>query len=335
MMYYKISPNIRPSGLILVLFLVLVTLTMCEEEGVIDPEEVDIWKQYTTQHGLSSNELWSVSEDLYGNIWAGTSTGLHRLEGDTWIQVGQNYGVSGYRIYDIEMDGAGNLWAGSWYGVDINVQGNWFWYDSLFNDAIHVNCLYRDNKGDMWIGTYGDETIRGGLFRADGAYFYEYPYFQQPGFNHIYSITGDQSGNIWIGTDAGGVKLTATDGTIYNSENKLNYDDVTAIHVDDWNDVWFGTLYGTQVGRLHGNDVEFFSLYHNYPVSGVINITEDKDHNIWIGTTFGLIKYNGTLMDPAVKPELSGIPIPCALNDESGRVWFGTEEQGLFVYVPK
>ena len=321
--------------LVPVLILVCSILISCEDEGVTDPKDFDYWDQYTTQDGLTSNELWSISEDLYGNIWAGTNLGLHRFDGNSWIQVGKDYGVYGYRIYDIEMDGDGNLWVGSSWGLDILVQGNWFWIDSLFDDEILVSCLYRDMNGDMWIGTYGDETNRGGLFASDNEFFYEYPAFQQPGFNNINSITGDPSGNIWIGTDAGGVKLTGSEGIVYNSDNKLNYDDVTAIHIDGWNDVWLGTLYGEQVGRMHGNKVEFFSLYHNYPVSGVINITEDQDHNIWIGTTFGLVKYNGTLMDAAVKAELSGTPIPCSLTDKKGRVWFGTTDQGLYVYVPK
>jgi ligand-binding sensor domain-containing protein len=314
---------------------VCLLLTMCEEEGITDPNKVDTWKQYTTQHGLTSNELWSVSEDLYGNIWAGTNTGLHRLEGDRWIQVGENYGIYGYRIYDIEMDGDGILWVGSSWGLDILVQGTWFWYDSLFDDEILVRCLYRDTFGDLWIGTYGDESTRGGLFGFDGTYFYEYPAFQQPGLNNINNINGDESGNIWIATDAGAVKLSQSGATVYNSGNKLTYDDVTAIHVDGWNDVWFGTLYGEQVGRMHGNNVEFFSLYHNYAISGVINITEDRDNNIWLGTAFGLIRYDGTVMDAVVKPELADTPIPCSLTDQKGRVWFGTTDQGLYVYTPK
>jgi len=308
---------------------------MCEEENVIDPSGVDFWKQYTTQDGIISNEIWSIAEDLYGNIWVGTNNGLCRYDGNSWDQVGQDYGVYGYRIYDIEMDGDGILWVGSSWGLDILVQGNWFWYDSLFNDEIFVRCLYRDKFGDLWIGTYGNDTIRGGLFGFDGAHFYEYPSFQQPGFNNIYNITGDESGNIWIGTDAGAVKLSTSGATVYNSTNKLTYDDVTAIHIDGWNDVWFGTLWGEQVGRMHGNQVEMFSLFHNYPVSGVINMTEDQDHNIWIGTSFGLIMYNGVLMDAAVKAELSDTPIPCSLTDQNGKVWFGTTDQGLFVYAPK
>ena len=54
-----------------ILIFVCIVFQMCEEENVIDPSEVDFWKQYTTQDGIISNEIWSIAEDLYGNIWVG------------------------------------------------------------------------------------------------------------------------------------------------------------------------------------------------------------------------------------------------------------------------
>lgn len=319
-----------------VLILVCLLLPMCEEGDVIDPEKVDVWTNYTPQNGMIDNEIWSITEDLYGNIWVGTGTGLYRFDGNKWDQVGQEAYVEGYPIYAVAMDGDGILWVGSYYGLDVLVQGNWLWIDSLFGYPFTARSLYRDKFGDMWIGTYGSEFTPGGLFAFDGQYFYKYTDpFEQPGFNNIYCITGDQLGNIWVGTDAGAVKMTQSGYEVLDSVNMLSFNDVTAIHVDGWDDTWFGTLWGEQVARLHGNQVEFFSLYHNYPVSGVINITEDQDHNIWIGTSFGLVMYNGTLMDAAVKAELSDTPIPCSMTDQKGRVWFGTTDQGIYVYIPK
>jgi ligand-binding sensor domain-containing protein len=318
------------------LIVVCILLPMCEEEDVIDPEKVDVWTNYTTRNGIIDNEIWSITEDLYGNIWVGTGSGLCRFDGNKWDQVGQEAYVEGYPIYAVAMDGDGILWAGSGYGLDILVQGNWYWIDSLFGYPFTARSLYRDKNGDMWIGTYGSESIPGGLLAYDGEYFYEFTEpFKQPGFNNIYCITGDQVGNIWVGTDAGAVKLTPSGYEVLNSTNDLTFDDVTAILLDGWQDIWFGTFSGSQVGRLHGNQMEFLSLFHGYSISGVWTMTEDSHHNIWFGTALGVIKYNGVTMDATVKDELTGTVISCSLTDQKGKVWFGTLEKGLFVYTPK
>ena len=319
-----------------VLILVCILLPMCEEEDVIDPEKVDVWTNYTTRNGIIDNEIWSITEDLYGNIWVGTSTGLCRFDGNKWDQVGQEAYVEGYPIYAVAMDGDGVLWVGSKYGLDVLVQGNWYWIDSLFGYPFIARSLYRDKFGDMWIGTLGSELNPGGLFAFDGQYFYKYTDpFEQPGFNNIYCITGDQGSNIWVGTDAGAVKMTQSGYEVLDSTNDLVFDDVTAILLDGWQDTWFGTFSGSQVGRLHGNQMEFLSLFHNYSISGVITMTEDLHHNIWFGTGAGLVKYNGTTMDANVKAELSDELIYCSLTDQKGKVWFGTMDKGLFVYTPK
>lgn len=318
-----------------IMILACITFPMCEEEGVIDPEEVNAWKQYTTREGIVDNEIWSIAEDLYGNIWVGTGDGLCRFDGNTWSQVGQDAYIYGYAIYDIEMDGDGNLWVGSGYGLDVLYQGDWYWIDSLFGNPITARSLYRDKNGDIWVGAFGSELVPGGLFGFDGEYWWKFPYFEQPGFNNIYCITEDPNGNMWFCTDAGAVKGTQSGYEVFNSSNGLSSDDVTAILFDGWNDTWFGTFYGEQAGRLHGNQMELMSLYHNYPISGVMNMTEDHDHNIWFGTGAGVVRYNGTSMDANVKAELTGRTITCSLTDHEGKIWFGTLDQGLFVYIPK
>ncbi len=319
-----------------VVILACILLPMCTEEDVIAPDSVDVWTNYTTQNGIIDNNIWSINEDLYGNIWVGTGSGLCRFDGISWVQVGNEYGISGYPIYAVAMDGDGVLWVGSDYGLDVLVQGNWYWIDSLFGYPFIARSLYRDNDGDMWIGTYGSEFIPGGLFGYDGQQFWKFTIpFEQPGYNNIYCITQDQLGNIWVGTDAGAVKLTQSGYEVLNSTNDLTFDDVTAILADGWNDIWFGTFDGAHVGRFHNYQMEFLSLFHNYDISGVLTMTEDRKHNIWIGTGAGLVKYDGTTMNANVNTELRDRMIWCSVTDQKGNVWFGTTDRGLFVYTPK
>ena len=312
-------------------------LPMCSEEDVIDPDNVDCWQQYTLQDGLISNEIWSVAEDLYGNIWVGAATGLCRFDGTRFAQVGEEAGIYGYEINAIEMDKEGNLWVGSGWGLDILIDGEWIWINTLFDNPFITTSLYSNSHGDVWIGTFGNDTIPGGLFKYDydNLTWWKYLYFEQLGFNNIYCISEDQNRNIWAGTDAGGVKLADPVYEIYNSSNELTFDNVTAIMQDAWGDIWFGTFDGNKVGRLHSNKMEMLSLYHGYDISGVLTITEDKNKNIWFGTGAGVIRYDGVIMDADPNSELTGSLITCSMTDSKDRIWFGTINKGLFVYVPE
>ncbi|MEM9260615.1 MAG: two-component regulator propeller domain-containing protein, partial [Bacteroidota bacterium] len=73
----------------------------------------------------------------------------------------------------------------------------------------HVNCIYQDVDGFMWFGTFD------GLNRYDGYTIKTYKPNPEDSTSLssilVYAITGDENGNLWIGTTGGGLNF-------YNAE---------------------------------------------------------------------------------------------------------------------
>lgn len=73
--------------------------------------------------------------------------------------------------------------------------------------------------------------------------------------------------------------------------------------------------------------------------NSVLAIAQDYRGFIWLGTSYGLNKFDGRGFkiyknDPGNKTSLSGNYVLCALNDSKNELWFGTSH-GLNKYVPE
>lgn len=75
------------------------------------------------------------------------------------------------------------------------------------------------------------------------------------------------------------------------------------------------------------------------PDNNVTALAQDRAGFIWIGTTDGLIRYDGYRYryfgnDPADPKTLSGDLVRCLLASSDGRVWVGTNADGVSVFDP-
>ena len=120
-----------------------------------------------------------------------------------------------------------------------------------------VNCIFKDSKGFMWIGTLD------GLLRFDGYSYKTYQISNDPesiSSNMIIAIDEDSKGNIWIGTYGRGIcklnpiteKFTVYD-THGSKETKLYSDDVTCMILDKDDNIWLGNWFGYSRIKLDEN----------------------------------------------------------------------------------
>ncbi len=75
------------------------------------------------------------------------------------------------------------------------------------------------------------------------------------------------------------------------------------------------------------------------PDNNVTALAQDRAGFIWIGTTDGLIRYDGYRYryfgnDPADPGTLSGDLVRCLLASKDGRIWVGTNADGVSVFDP-
>ena len=112
--------------------------------------------------------------------------------------------------------------------------------------------------------------------------------------SYVHSILEDKSGNLWFGTDAGGVsRYDGESFTHFTTKEGLSHNTVRSILEDKSGNLWFGTN-GGGVSRYNGESFTHFTTKEGLSNNYVYSILEDKSENLWLSTESGLnrIKQN-------------------------------------------
>ncbi|WP_299664972.1 two-component regulator propeller domain-containing protein [uncultured Polaribacter sp.] len=215
-----------------------------------------------------------------------------------------------------------------------------------------VNIIYQDNKGFMWFGTHD------GLNKYNG---YEFTVYKPNAndstsinSNLIYAITGDNEGNLWVGTTGNGLNYyNKTTGNfkhyLHNKEDiySLSSNHINTLYIDARNMLWIGTANGLDLVDLKKtkNIVKFkhYNPVHNkittnFLKNNVYAIFEDSKNQLWVGSSNGLFKLsrdeNGTIYFISLN-NLIDLPndtsVQSIAEDEYGRLIIGTGK-GLYIY---
>ena len=110
--------------------------------------------RYSTDNGMSDNEVRAIFEDNKGNIWAGTTNGLNKIINGKVEAFKSIHGLRNNYIRAIYQDKDGVLWFGSYGGGLIRYKGNKFFIfttdDGLFDNVI--SQIVEDDDGYFWMG---------------------------------------------------------------------------------------------------------------------------------------------------------------------------------------
>ncbi|UYQ94864.1 response regulator [Chitinophaga horti] len=208
--------------------------------------------------------------------------------------------------------------------------------------------LMADADGDIWL--YCISEGRGVYYLQTGTGKVTH-YAQGRGLNTdiVRGVAQDNKGQIWIGTDHGGVNLLhkkdqRVQYLLHNASNpkSLSQNSITSLYRDSSGIVWIGT-YKKGISYYHEN-IEKFPLYQHQsyhtqslPFDDVNRFVEDAKGNLWIGTNGGGLIYfdrgSGRFTqykhDPANPSSISHNVIVSLLIDHQQRLWIGTYTGGL------
>ena len=121
------------------------------------------FRSFTTEEGLSDDNVLSLLQDHQGFIWIGTTNGLNRFDGQRII------------VFKEDPSREGSL------------VGNW------------INGLYEDSKHRIWIATdKGMNLLRPGKLEFEFIPLTEPP--DSPKLIEVIRIEEDKHGKIWLGT---------------------------------------------------------------------------------------------------------------------------------------
>lgn len=273
------------------------------------------FEYYTTNEGLSDNQIRSIQEDENGKIWFGTAKGVsvydkvkltnyptnssnpnhkwNETKGDFWFYAGEEDGIN--RFDGINMN----------YLIFPKPK-----YQET-NNAYGVTDISKDIDGNVWIATYA------ALFNYDGKminYFdYEKLNLKEDEFLHIRSVLADSKGRIWIGNNGIGVLLMEGDSIINFSEKHHlihpkssksgdksepgTLEHVFAIEEDSEGNIWFGDR-DTGAWKYDGKTMTNYIVNKNLKSQMIWTIYKDNSNNLLFGMAEGgVYKFNGTSFD--------------------------------------
>jgi len=241
--------------------------------------------QWETSAGIPSNTVLSITQTPDGYLWIATTKGLVRFDG--------------IEFSVISFAGAGET-------------------GSRENPI--PETLFVDRQGTLWIGSSAGLTS----FHQQTGRFYTYTTADGISKDRIRRIKDDMRGDLWISFFTSYVNRFSNGKFIpFNAAHGLNGNKINAIIECQNGNLLFGS-------RENGVFISREGKFLKYPVPGLahlhlIDMLEDKQGNLWIGTNNGLFRVIGqeTKIYTA-KAGLSNDYVTSIMEDSDGNTWVGT-----------
>ena len=259
-------------------------------------------------HFLHGTIIYSITEDMKGNLWVGGSDGLNYLDRTThrfkyYVNNPDDPNSLSYNdIKSLEWDKKGNLWIGTNRGglnyYDV-IKGKFksFKHDpdnpySLSGDNIYG--LMCDESNNLWIITNentGNQYSNIDIL-PDGSD--KFTHLNEKAF---FGFDRDEKGDVYIGGINGFWIFSRKDSIFSFVTNDTLIGKVNTIRLDSKKGIWIGSNKG--LVRYNIDDKSFISFSENngYPVREVFGILEDDTKSLWVSTNMGLVKITNIVED--------------------------------------
>jgi signal transduction histidine kinase/ligand-binding sensor domain-containing protein len=285
-----------------------------------------------SSNGLSADTVRCLFEDRNGDVWVGTTSGLHRFarrrvtpitdlgvvraveagpQDNVWIATADglvrfSHGARRwYRLKDglpsldikaLHIDTSGALWVSTTAGVAV-LTGERFSPLRLEGRAwpADISSLAADQQGNVWLLSPDQ-----GFFRWRDGRLAPVPLPATIDRLDVHSVAGDRSGRIWATLSSGGLAMIHRDGTfeLLRSGDRVHRSDL-AVYEDNNGAVWFGA--GERLTRFKDGVLSSITRSNGLPAETIRAIASDTDGYLWIGTSGGIFRLAESEFDRATK----------------------------------
>lgn len=307
---------------------------------------------------LSDDYITALFTDSKNTLWVGTANGLNRFNAKqhtfSRITLPQKGKVAHSYIRNIYQDKAQRLWLATNHGLYLALKsGDSFVPVSTMGFPAsmafaEILCVKQDSKGLFWVGTNRGLVrfaLNGNKVSAVNIYYAEKA-SNTLSDNAVTDIVEDKLGQLWIGTESGGVNMfdrkTATfirfaHGLKHNKS--ILHHAVRKMLLRQNGEIWIGTQEGLNVldpvtrtfrAYRHVSD-DNESLNQN----SIYSLFEDKSGSIWIGTYYGginVVYAHPTKFKRWTHKERGyslGHNVISTIIPDGNYFWIGTEGGGL------
>ena len=235
--------------------------------------------RWTSETGFSGGAVNGIAQTADGYLWIGTDKGLMRFDGFNFRPVSFTTiaTASNVPILQLLTDGGGKLW--------IRPQGAYLVrqkdlkFESIRYGLTAITALSKDDHGGVLVSDIEKGTFR---FTAEDVQKLG------PSSPPVLSMTETADGKVWLGTLGDGL-FSLTGGRASNVNAGLPDRKINSLLP-----LGEELLVGTDTGLYRGNSTGFhrLELPSFLGIVQVLSLLRDRDSNIWVGTTRGLLRIN-------------------------------------------
>ncbi|MEL7340910.1 MAG: two-component regulator propeller domain-containing protein, partial [Bacteroidota bacterium] len=259
------------------------------------------FEHFTTEDGLSQNDVNCIIQDSLGFMWFGTNDGLNRYDG---------YQVTEFKPSET---------------------------DSNTISSNLISCLETDSRNRLWVGTTGfGISCYDPLSEKFTNYAHDPNVPSSLGNNQVLALHADRNNRLWVGT-ARGLNLfeltTAENGFqgsgLRNITKKLIPPSLQGIQINqiyqfDEERFWICTETGVFMLKNQPNGRDYLSLETIAPNLNASDIAAFDEHQMLVGAGTGLYLLDLKKRDPLsgrVSPEILDPMAHNRLIVHQGEVW--------------
>jgi signal transduction histidine kinase/ligand-binding sensor domain-containing protein len=343
----------------------------CENLQGADPAEQFAIETWMIEHGMPQDSVTAVLQTRAGYIWASTYNGIAQFDGARFkvFDSSNTEGLTNSRITSLYQDVGGDIWIGHDTGDVTRFSKGKFEAMPLPHKwtSNPIAQIASDNTGDVWVAYMRGEAVRvrDGLLVQAPTELAEGPsvapqlildpqrrllmvrngYVAQitPEGAHLVDMGGKEARPYYsrvARSRQGGLWVSGT-GTTHRRVNETWEDDLGAF---PWGGASVVTMMESSAGQLLVGTLEA-GLFIYDRTAGWMNLnrtnglhhdwirclTEDREHNIWVGTSGGLAVMRPRKVVMYSPPdEWAGRPVHGISWSADGSVWAATEGAGIY-----
>ncbi|XCN71414.1 MAG: two-component regulator propeller domain-containing protein [Candidatus Electrothrix aestuarii] len=276
-----------------------------------------------------------IKDREQGGLWAITADKLIYVKDHEILQVYDlnqeikySRKVSNSKVYQ---DNNGALWLTGDSGLTRFYKGKFDFFtntDGLSDDIVFT--AYQDQEGNLWVGT------RPGIDQFSETKFLSYSSSEGMLGDTVNAVLEDRPGEFLVATNQGLSVIHPLLNTVEKFSEQRLRTRIRHLYKDSLDRVWVST-YGNGLLVLKDREIiQQFTVQNGLAANSVRLVLEDRQHNIWVGTTSGLSVINPqgkiTNYTTSTTAELSNGFILSLYEDQQGRLWIGTDGGGIYIY---
>jgi len=280
---------------------------------------------FTNANGLPGNSIRSVRDGKTGGVIVSTENGEVRIEGSNIIPVANDTLQGPATAYELGLtDNTRVLVSKTTVEITHNRRTQQTWAVGKDFPGTRIQTAFADRESALWIGT------NGGLVRYSSGKIDRFPVTDPLATASILSIMEDSEGNIWVGTETGGLHILRDERfRTFGVRDGLSSDAATTVVEDNAGTLWVGTNgSGLDAISRNGNafsKVKTLTVRDGLSSNVILSLAAAPNGDLWVGTPDGLSRVrNGTVVSFTSADGLPDDFIRSLLVDADGSLWIGT-----------